>query len=199
MITNSTRIGVVVASQKEAVPFTEVFGNPKFSQFGFGYNVLMWNGPSQPVICLVCSGCGEIAAASATQYLIDKFHVDMVINYGVVGGLHKSLFAKKVGIVQKVVHYGFDLSGGGKYPVGRYPNQPDLFIKPQDHALPLWTIEKALGKKKLPELVCASADKFVMGGRPKYDLREQFNADICDMEAAGVVITCNRNGIRAIS
>ncbi len=179
------RIGIIVATEKEAVPFIEVFGDPTYSQFGFGYDVRMWNDIGEHIVCLIRSGYGEIAAASATQYLISEFHVNRIINYGVVGGLRKGLFAKKVGIVQEIVYYGFDSSGSGKCPV----------IKPKNNALPLWAIEKALGRRKLPEFICASADKFVMGGQPKHELRKQYKADICDMESAGIVITCNRNDI----
>ena len=48
---------------------------------------------------------------------------------------------------------------------------------------------------KYPEFICASADKFVDAGEPKRKLRTEFGADICEMEAAAIVITCNRNGI----
>lgn len=189
------RIGIIVATEKEQLPFIEVFGKPTSTATGGAYNVLMWHREGQKhTICLTRSGYGEIAAASATQYLIDNFNVDKIINYGVAGGLHEELFIKKVGIVRKIVHYGFDLSGNGRYPLGRYPNQSDVFIEPCDNTLPFWAIEKALGRP-LPEFVCASADKFVMGGPPKRKLRKKFGADICEMEAAGIVITCNRNDI----
>ena len=135
------------------------------------------------------SGYGEIAAAAATQYLIDKCRVDKIINYGVVGGLHEDHPIQKIGVVKKIVHYDFDFSIDKKYPVGRYPNQDDLFISPKADALPQACFDE------LPEFVCASADKFVGPGEPKRKLREEFGADVCEMEAAGIVITCNRNHI----
>ena len=35
---------------------------------------------------IVNCGPGEIAAASGTQFLISEYHVDIVMNFGVVGG-----------------------------------------------------------------------------------------------------------------
>ena len=49
-------------------------------------------------------GPGEIAAASGTQFLISEYHVDIVMNFGVVGGLTEEMSKTKVCIVEKVVH-----------------------------------------------------------------------------------------------
>ena len=187
------RIGILVATKPEWEPFIEIFGDPiayfKATDNGCGFERAKWS-TGRHFITLIMSGYGEIAAASATQYLIDKCNIDIIINYGVVGGLHEMHEVKKIGIVRKIVHYDFDLSiGGNKYPVGRYPNQKDLFISPKRDALPADFMER------FDELTCASADKFVCGGEPKRKLREKFGADVCEMEAAGIVITCNRNNV----
>ena len=94
--------------------------------------------------------------------------------------------------MEKVVHYGFDLSGGGKYPVGMYPNE-GMYLTPNDSALSFWATYRAGSDPAI--WTCASADKFVHGGEPKQRLHEQFNADICDMECASVLKICNRNNI----
>ena len=57
---------------------------------------------------------------------------------------------------------------------------------------------KRRGSVPFPELrkvVCASADKFVEGAEKKRSLHARFGADICEMEAAGVVLSCNRSGV----
>lgn len=184
-------IGIIVATEKEKQAFLEVFGEPDYiyDDHEPGYKIYTWLTPmGDRKIHLLCSSYGEIAAAAATQYLIDKCRVYYIINYGVAGGLHEDHTAHKVGVVKKVVHYGFDLSADG-YPVGKYPNQENLFISPEEEALP----QEILAD--LPEFVCASADKFVGPGKPKQKLRRKFGADICEMEAAGIVITCNRNHV----
>ena len=57
-------------------------------------------------------------------------------------------------------------------------------------------VEKAI--KINPELmpvICASADKFVADPEAKINLNKQFGAHICEMEAAGIVLICNRNNV----
>ena len=44
-------------------------------------------------------------------------------------------------------------------------------------------------------VICASADKFVGTEAKKRALHERWQADICEMEAAGIVLTCARRGV----
>ena len=59
---------------------------------------------------IVKSGVGEISAAAATQYLLTKFNVDLVINFGVCGKLSSDLKLLDTVVVKSVVHYQFDTS-----------------------------------------------------------------------------------------
>ena len=184
------RIGVIVATELEQKAFFEVFGPPSVthpSKSG-SFEVSTWVLMPGNSLHLILGGLGEIASASSTQYLIDHFRVDRIINYGVVGGLSEEHTERKVGIVTSVVHYDFDISFGSEYKVGEYPKW-GIFQTPIAPAIP----EEFT--KDLNHFVCASADKIVGGGEPKRRLREQFGADICEMEAAGILITCNRNNI----
>ena len=38
-------------------------------------------------------------------------------------------------------------------------------------------------------VVCASGDKFIADSEQKIKVHEMFDADICEMEAAGIVLT----------
>ncbi len=183
------KIGIIVASEKERKPFFEIFGQPDMRHIGMNaYDVSLWTMNSERYIYLILGGIGEISSAASTQYLIDNFQVDIVINYGVVGGLSEECSAMKIGIVEKVVHYGFDISFGSNYEVGEYPKL-GLFHYPLSPAIP----DSATAD--LPKFTCASADIIVAGGEPKRRLRRDYAADICEMEAAAIVLTCNRNRI----
>ena len=183
------KIGIIVASEKERRPFFEVFGQPDMRHIGLNaYDVSLWKINSEKYVYLILGGVGEISSASSTQYLIDNFQVDKIINYGVVGGLTEECSAMKIGVVEKVVHYGFDISFGSNFKVGEYPKL-GMFHAPILPAIPDSTIAD------FPKFTCASADIIVAGGEPKRRLRREFNADICEMEAAGIVLTCNRNRI----
>ena len=47
----------------------------------------------------------------------------------------------------------------------------------------------------LKRVICASADKFIASKEKKEELHNIYKADICEMEAAGIVLTCNKNEI----
>ena len=183
------RIGIIVATKRERKAFFEVFGEPTLSFYEKGnFEVSMWELDDGKTLYLILGGLGEIASASSTQYLIDHYKVDKIINYGVVGGLTEEHHDRKVGIVSKIIHYDFDISFGSNYKVGEYP-KVGLYHVPKKQAVLIPSTED------VDRFICASADKVVGGGEPKRALRRKFCADICEMEAAGIVITCNRNGI----
>lgn len=183
------KIGVVVATKDELKPFIEIFGDPEISFEDVAYQVFRWYLGVGNYLYLILSGPGEIAAASSTQYLIDHYKVSGIINYGVAGGLSDEYSAGFVGIVERVVHTDFDISLSGVHVVGQYPHSESPYIYPSKPFI------KDELTKEYNKLTCASADKFVGGGEPKARLRREFGADICEMEAAGIIITCNRNNI----
>ena len=80
-------IGIVVSTRDEREIFFEAFGGPVMHNLGTGvYEIIQWKLKDEnedKFIYLIVSGTGEVAAASATQYLIDTFAVDEIINYGV--------------------------------------------------------------------------------------------------------------------
>ena len=140
---------------------------------------------------IVHSGAGEIRAAAATQLLISHFHVDMIVNFGVAGGLTEEMSTTRVCIVEKAVHYDMDTGAADGLEVGRYADYPDIYI-PADGEL----LKKAIAVyPELMPVVCASADKFVAAPEKKRELHEKFGAEICEMEAAGILLTCNRNRV----
>ena len=158
-----------------------------------GYKVLEYKTEQYQLIILNC-GVGEIAAASGTQFLISEYHVDLVVNFGVVGGLTEAMSTTKVCIVERVVHYDFDTSLVDNVEVGRYLQYPDIYI-PTTPEL----IEKAMNLyPQLVPVVCASGDKFIADEDIRRQINKQFDADICEMEAAGIVLTCNRNNTPCI-
>ena len=140
---------------------------------------------------IVKSGAGEIAAAAAAQYLISVHDVDMIVNFGVVGGLTEEMSVAKLAVVESVVHYDFDVSEYISTRKAQYANYPSVYI-PADERL----VELAVDiEPSLKKVICASGDKFIGSPERKQALNLEYGADICEMEAAGIVLTCNRSGI----
>ncbi|MBR5231616.1 MAG: 5'-methylthioadenosine/S-adenosylhomocysteine nucleosidase [Clostridia bacterium] len=182
------KIGMIVAVEIKAV--LDKYGDALQEKNVCGYRVLEYKTPQYELIILNC-GAGEISAASGTQYLISEYRVDMIVNFGVVGGLTEEMGKTKTAVVEKVVHYDFDTSAVDNCEVGRYLKYPDVYI-PVDKAL----FDKA--REMYPELkpvICASGDKFIADPEAKRDLNRRYGAEICEMEAAGIAMTCDRNNV----
>ena len=182
------KIGMIVAVEMDAV--LSRYGAPAGRELRSGFTVYTYENVSY-TLYVVNSGAGEIAAAAATELLIAGYGTDMIVNFGVVGGLTEAMTMARTVVVERVVHTDFDTSDWDGCEVGRYLCYPSRYV-PATPEL----VQKAM--EIAPELVpvtCASADKFVAGAEKKRALHEAFAADICEMEAAGIVLTANRCGV----
>lgn len=186
------KIGMIVAVEIKSVLDKYGAGLKEESNVA-GFKTYIYETNGCQLIIVNC-GAGEIAAAAGTQFLISHYHVDMVVNFGVVGGLTEAMAVTKACIVEKVVHYDFDTSAVDNVEVGRYLSYPDIYI-PATAELVKMAIEM---NPELVPVVCASGDKFIGDEQAKKRMHEQFGADICEMEAAGIVLTCNRNNVPCI-
>ena len=109
------KVGMVVAVEGEALR----------QKYGEGYDLndgrgtRLYQTQKTQLYAIQC-GAGEIFAASATQYLIDRYEVCMVLNFGIVGACDSLLKVGDTCVVDRVVHYQYDLSDVDGVPAGRY-------------------------------------------------------------------------------
>ena len=183
------RIGMVVAMRKEILPLIENSGLEVSNESVGKYQISSFKYLDKEII-IVESGVGEIYAAGATQLLISKYEVECIINFGVCGLLNDKLNLLETVLVDGIVHYDFDLSKIDNLPVGQYPNM-DRVIPCKNSLMDVVTsINPSIQK-----VICASADKFVVDGDVKDNLYKEYDASICEMESAGVALTCLNNNI----
>ncbi len=182
-------IGMVVAMDKEIKPFFSKFGENIVEKNVGGYKIFECTIKNKKVY-LIKSGIGEIYAAAATQVLISVFNCDIIVNFGVCGSLTDNISVCETVIVNGVVHYDFDLTDIDDVKVGQYPGR-EVILKPSEELVDL-----ALSiNKRVKTAICASADKFVANKSLKEKLVNDFNADVCDMECAGVLLTALNCGV----
>lgn len=142
-------------------------------------------------IIVAHSGAGQAKAAAATEILISVYHVDYMINFGIVGALTEEIGVEQVCAVENVVDYCFDTSEVDNCEVGRHLEYPSIYMK-TDEAL----LERAL--KTVPNLKkvnCASGSKFVASSEEKAQINRQFGCDIVEMEAAAILLTANMHDV----
>ena len=181
-------IGMIVAVEMDTV--LSRYGRAAEVERRGGFEVHRYENEDY-TLNIVNSGAGEIAAAAATELLIAAYGAELIVNFGVVGGLSEDRALARTVVVESVVHYDFDTSAWDGCEPGRYLAYPTPFI-PTTPELVCRALELY---PELKKVVCASADKFVGSAEGKRELRERFCADICEMEAAGVVLTCGRAGV----
>ena len=182
------KIGMLVAVEMDAV--LGRYGTARAVERRCGFEVHSYDMEGY-TLHVIHSGAGEIAAAAAAALLIDRYEVELLVNFGVVGGLTPEMAQTETCVVERVVHYDFDTSAYDGTVPGQYAEYPDVYI-PATASL----VERAVQiAPALRRVTCASADKFVEGPEAKSALHEKYGADICEMEAAAVVLTCNRSGV----
>lgn len=185
---NKAKIGIVVAVEIGAV--LSRYGEPSEVLSLLGYTVRTYRGSSFDMF-VVDSGAGEISAATSTQLLIDRFGVDMILNFGAVGALTEEMKTSELCVVKSVIHYDFATTGWLNLQRGQYPGKSSPYLE----ATPELVSRVLEMSPRIIPTVCASADKFIDRAEDKIALREAYGADICEMEAAGIVLTCQRNNV----
>ena len=186
------KTGILIAIERELKAFLEI---------GTGVTEEKVNGRTiyktrvgEHEIFAVCSGWGEIDAASGTQLLITKYGCEQIWNFGVTGALDPAMKVDDLFVVRRVRHYDYDTSTIDHVKPNQYVEFPDEFI-PLDPEL----IERAkAAEPALREAAVASGDKFVEDRALKRELRA-LGCDICDMEIAAIARVCFLNGVKCLS
>ncbi|MBQ2069884.1 MAG: 5'-methylthioadenosine/S-adenosylhomocysteine nucleosidase [Bacilli bacterium] len=185
------RIGLVVAVEEEAIG--KVYGAPlSFEKVG-GFDVNVYRRYGKEII-VIKSGMGSILASAATMVLIVKYHVDAILNFGIVGAMSEEFASQSVTIVKRLVDYEMDVSEIDHIPLGQHEGFASKYLE-----LDKKLIEEAKAKfPSLPLSTLASGNVFLVGEekKKKHDL---FNADICDMELAGIAYVAANAGIPVFS
>ena len=160
-------------------------------------------------VVLTQSGVGKVNAALNTQYIIDTYKPNIIINTGVAGGIADGLGVGDIVIGTYLVQHDFDVTALG-YAKGymctgiekdkptKYYCDKNLINKFQN------SLEKNIPSNKIHQGIIASGDKFVSGKEIKKEINEYFGAIAVEMEGCAVAQVATRNKIpfivtRAIS
>ena len=157
-------------------------------------------------VIVVKSGVGKVNAALCTQYIIDKFEPDYIINTGIAGGVATGLQVGDIVAGSELVQYDFDVSAigyaKGYMCTGINPDKPTVFYS--DKTLIAEFEKAAKGSLNVHIGVIASGDTFVSDKNKKKEIKETFNASAVEMEGCAIAQTATVNKVpfvivRAIS
>ena len=186
------KIGLLIAISRELEAFL-AGGEEKTEETVAGKTVYHTRMEGHDVYALQ-SGYGTIDAAAGTALLIVHYGCGVILNFGVAGALEADLRVDDLFVVEKALHYDFDISAIDPVKPGQYLEYPDEFI-PLDRGLAELAAEKLPAVRKV---AAASGDKFVEDRAEKLRLRG-LGCGICDMEIASIARTCERSGVKCLS
>lgn len=188
------KIGIITAMADETTPLYQKMGKETGKIKVAGVTIFKYEIDGNEIF-LVRSGVGEIRAAMTFQLLVDKFDVDVVLNFGLVGSLDNRFDVGDIVLAERIVHYQFDTSILDGVSVGQYDGNDSIYFT-TDKSL-IEKVQEELGEV-LPQVVVASGDKFIASKEDKAYLRT-FGAEICEMECAGLIIASQRNNVPLLS
>lgn len=179
-------IGIIAAMDKEIKKYQEIFSLTKVNEL-----LQIYEGKFENKTIILClSGIGKVNAAITTQYLIDIYHPDYIINSGCCGSLVESVKVLDTILVDFACYHDFTpirimescVPDNGKIRV----NQKLL-----DYA------KTIIDKKEMPYHIggIASGDCFVTSSEMRDDIYHRTNCLAVDMESASIAHTARKNQV----
>lgn len=133
---------------------------------------------------VVICGVGKVNAAAGTQYAIDRFAPERIVNLGVAGGLDGRMKVGGVYGVSKCFQCDFDLSEINGTARG-VPNEYDTAY-----------FELESPGDGLPTAIVSTGDSFSNIDADRAFVHGEMGATLRDMELAAVAHVCRRAGVR---
>ena len=154
-------------------------------------------------VILSQSGVGKVDAALNTQYIIDTYKPDIIVNTGVAGGIADGLDVGDIVIGTYLVQHDFDVTvlgyARGYMCTGIEKDKPTKFYWDKQLIEKFQTsLEQNMPAQKIHQRISASGDKFVSGKEIKKEINEYFDAIAVEMEGCAIAQVASRNKIPCV-
>ena len=176
---NISRIGIIVAMDKEMAQLKKVFSD-------------------NPNIILHKCGVGKVNSAIGATLMIEEYQPDLIISTGCAGGADTALQVGQVVVAAQCAYH--DVYCGTNYAYGQFPGDPQFFDTPQ------WLVDKALKLNERGDVptvksgLPVSGDWFVDSKEKMYEILKHYpEAAAVDMESCSIAHACWLQGIPFVS
>lgn len=140
----------------------------------------------KPSLILFHGGWGKIAAAGSTQYAIDRWHPELIVNIGTCGGFRGSIEKGTVLLVDRTVVYDIvEQMGSAEEAIQAYETTLDLSWLGGDNP------------KSARKSVLISGDRDIVASEIAA-LRDKYGAVAADWESGAIAYVAKRNGVPAL-
>lgn len=184
------KTAIIGAMDIEVEQVSKLIKNPQICEIG---KTTFISGHYKNVDLIVARcGIGKVNAAICTQTLILKFAPNQIINIGVSGGT-EDMQIGDIGVATGLIQHDMDTSPVGD-PVG-FISGIDLIEIPASKIVmdTLLAAAKQAGMYA-KESIFATGDQFATREKIK-QIKDQFNANIVDMEGAAIAQACYKSNI----
>jgi adenosylhomocysteine nucleosidase len=131
-------------------------------------------------------GWGKIAAAASTQYVIDRWHPEMLINLGTCGGFDGCIERGVIILVDRTVVYDiFEQMGDSDADIAHYSTELDLSWLKDKPPLPI------------RRSILVSGDRDLMVKDIPW-LKKKYSAVAGDWESGAIAWVAKRNSVRCL-
>lgn len=178
-----SKIVVLISANAEWKVVKSAFPNEKYEStpWGESFQTQIETRKGKTPVIFFHEGWGKTAAAGATQFAIDKWNPEFLVNIGTCGGFEGRINRYEVLLVNKTIVYDIkEAMGDSKQAIDDYSTDIDLSwlkVDPKDSV-------------KIDLLV--SADRDLVPEEISM-LEENYRAIAGDWESASIAYTCKRN------
>lgn len=132
------------------------------------------------------SGVGKVNSAINTQYIIDKYNPDYIVNVGIAGSIDKNIKIFDTIISTSVKYHDFPLINW--IPGNNNIKSSDVLINKTIESIKHLYLNYHLG-------IFATGDSFVTNNETRDKISKETGAIAVDMESASIGHTCEVNNI----
>jgi len=196
-------LGIIGAMEVEVEKLREMMESPQ-AQTVAGMTFYQGQIKGKDVV-VVRSGIGKVNAGICSQILVDRYHVDGIVNTGIAGSLKNEVNVGDIVLSTSALHHDMDATGFG-YPVGEIPQMGIMEFPADAH---LREVAEKCCHKANPDIRTfsgriASGDQFISSHDRKKWIHDTFDAYCTEMEGAAVAQAAYLNQVpylivRAIS
>jgi adenosylhomocysteine nucleosidase len=173
------KFAVIISANIEWKATRKLFPNEKFSTSPWGE--YFFKEFAKEKVLVFQEGWGKVAAAGATQYVIDQFNPAVLINLGTCGGFEGEVQRNEIIMADRTIIYDIvEAMGDSKEAIADYSTAIDLNWLGKNYPV---TVRKTL---------LVSADKDLKPEEINF-LKKEYHAVAGDWESGAIAYTAGKN------